>query len=216
MENIISKINKEKVFNLIIILIVIALYIVVGMFIYSSFRERKRSEITHNIIEKVDKQIEEIIRENNDSNNNNNNHVTIDEIKVEYNNIEYTVLGKINIKKINIYEPILKENTKGAYDVSAVKISGPRLNDYGNVTIGGHNYMKGNFFIKINKLVKDDIITITDLTGNSVDYYVYDYGITTIDDANYLAQPNSKVKQITLVTCTKGGKQRYFVKARAK
>ena len=145
-----------------------------------------------------------------------NAHAIIEEVKVEYNNIEYTVLGKINIKKIDIYEPILKENTKGAYDVSAVKISGPNLNSYGNVTIGGHNYMKGNLFIKINKLAKNDVITITDLTGKSVDYYVYDYGITSIDDASYLAQPNPKIKEITLVTCTKGGKQRYFVKARAK
>lgn len=210
MKNLIKKINKEIIFNTIIVLIVIALYIVVGLFIYNSFRERKRLEITDTIIEKVDRQIEEIKTEDN------NDHSVIEEVKVEYNNIEYTVLGKINIKKINIYEPILKENTKGAYDVSAVKISGPSLNDYGNVAIGGHNYMKGNFFIKINKLVKDDIITITDLSGNSVDYYVYEYGITTIDDANYLAQPNTKIKQITLVTCTKGGKQRYFVKAKAK
>lgn len=209
MKNIIKNINKELLFNLIIILIVIALYIVVGLFIYNSFRERKRLEITDNIIEKVDKQIEDIKKQD-------VNHTTIEEVKVEYNKIEYTILGKINIKKINIYEPILKENTKGAYDVSAVKISGPSLNDYGNVAIGGHNYMKGNFFIKINKLVKGDVITITDLTGNSVDYYVYEFGITSIDDANYLAQPNSKIREITLVTCTKGGKQRYFVKAKAK
>lgn len=209
MKNIIKNINKELIFNTIIILIVIALYIVVGLFIYNSFRERKRLEITDNIIDKVDKQIEEIKKEN-------INHTIIEEIKVEYNNIEYTVLGKIDIKKINIYEPILKENTKGAYDVSAVKISGPNLNDYGNVAIGAHNYMKGNFFIKINKLVKDDVITITDLTGNSVNYYVYEYGITSIDDVNYLAQPNSKIREITLVTCTKGGKERYFVKAKAK
>ena len=36
-------------------------------------------------------------------------------------------------------------------------------------------------------------------------------------DASYLAQPDNKDDRIvTLVTCTKGGKERYYVKARAK
>ena len=54
-------------------------------------------------------------------------------------------------------------------------------------------------------------------TGRKVNYYVYEYGIANKDDASYLAQssdPNDKI--ITLVTCTKGGKERYYVKARAK
>ena len=77
--------------------------------------------------------------------------------------------------------------------------------------------MKGNYFIKINRLVKDDVITITDLSGSSVNYYVYEYKITTIDDPSYLTQPENKdEKIITLVTCTKGGKERYYVKAKAK
>ena len=207
MKKIIDKINKEKIFNLIIILIVILLYISVGMFIYSSFRERKRQEISVSVINKVDEQIKVNVDQN----------VSVSEIKATYNNIEYTVLGKINISKINIYQPILKENTKASYDASAVKISGPELNEPGNVSIGGHNFMKGKFFIKINKLVKGDEVIITDLSGRSVKYYVYEYGKTSIDDAGYLAQPsNITDKIVTLVTCTKGGKDRYYVKAKAK
>ena len=64
---------------------------------------------------------------------------------------------------------------------------------------------------------KNDVIKITDLTGKSVNYYVYDYFITTKDDASYLAKPDDPNEmRVTLVTCTKGGKQRYVVKARAK
>ncbi len=207
MNKLLSKINKEKLFNLIIILIVISLYVCVFLFIYSNFRERKRQEISNGIIKQVDKQIEK--------NEEDNSLVT--EVIAKSGGYNYTVLGKIRIKKINIYQPILKENTKKAYDASVVKMSGPNLNSNGNVAIGGHNFMRGNFFIKINRLVKDDKVTITDLTGKSVDYYVYEYGITTIDDASYLAQPEDMTEKIiTLVTCTKGGKERYFVKARAK
>lgn len=207
MKKIIDKINKEKLFNVVIVLIVITLYIFVGLYIYSSFRERKRQEIADGIIKKVDEQIQKNIIKSN----------PMEEVTLSYEDFNYTVLGKIRIKKINIYQPILKENTKKAYDASVVKISGPNLNENGNVSIGGHNYMRGNFFIKINRLVKDDKITITDLSGRKVDYYVYAYGITTIDDASYLAQPlNKDEKIVTLVTCTKGGKERYYVKAKAK
>lgn len=206
MKKILLKINKEKIFNVLIILVVIALYISVALLIYSNFRERKRQEIAAGILNKVDEQISQ----NQDENTNN-------EASVNYGGYNYTVLGKIYIKKINIYQPILKENTAGAYNTALVKMSGPSLNENGNVAIGGHNFMRGNYFIKINRLVKNDVVVITDLTGRKVNYYVYEYGITSKDDSSYLAQPDDKnTKMITLVTCTKGGKERYYVKAKAK
>lgn len=206
MKKILLKINKEKIFNVLIVLVVIALYISVALLIYSNFRERKRQEIAAGILNKVDEQISQ----NQDENTNN-------EASVNYGGYNYTVLGKIYIKKINIYQPILKENTAGAYNTALVKMSGPNLNENGNVAIGGHNFMRGNYFIKINRLVKNDVVVITDLMGRKVNYYVYEYGITSKDDSSYLAQPDDKnTKMITLVTCTKGGKERYYVKAKAK
>ena len=199
----------EKIFDVIIILIVIALYIFAGLFIYSNFRERKRNEVSNKIIDKVDEQIKE--------NTSNDNAATETEAKVSYAGYNYTAIGKIRIKKIGIYQPILKENTKDSYNASVVKMSGPDLNTKGNVAIGGHNFMRGNFFIKINRLVKDDVVEITDLSGKTVKYYVYEYGIVSADEAGYLKQPDNKDDMmITLVTCTKGGKERYIVKAKAR
>ena len=216
MKKFINSINKEKLINYFIVFIVVLLYIFVFMYIYSNFRERKRNELTNGIIDKVDEKIVQNKEEQSGENNTSYSDEAL-EATVKYSGINYTVLGKIEIKKINIYEPILKENTKEAYDTALVKMSGPYLNLRGNVAIGGHNFMKGNYFIKINQLVKDDKITITDLTGKSIDYYVYDYKVTIIDDASYLAQPNNfNDRIITLVTCTKGGKERYYVKAKAK
>ena len=207
MKKIFDKINKEKLFNILIIIIVILLYIFTALFIYSNFRERKRNELTNNIIKKVDDLID------NNKNTSSNN----EEVILKHEGMNFTVIGKIRIDKINIYQPILKENNKYAYNVSVVKMSGPSLNTAGNVVIGGHNFMRGNFFIKINRLKKNDKIVITDLSGNSVDYYVYEYNVTSPYDASYLSKPaNEDDKIITLVTCTKGGKERYYVKARAK
>ncbi len=208
MKHMLNKINREKILNIIIVLIVIALYISSAMYIYTNFRERKRQDLADGIINKIDVVIEQNKEESNDS---------VTETTVKYNGFNYTVLGKINIKKININQPILKENTAGAYNTALVKMSGPNLNEVGNVSIGGHNFMRGNYFIKINRLVKDDVVKITDLSGRTINYYVYEYGIANKDDASYLAQPSNKTdKIITLVTCTKGGSERYYVKAKAK
>ncbi len=205
MKKMFSKINKEKVFNALILLVVIGLYIVVALLIYTNFRERKRQEISNGIIDKID----DVIEENEDN--------PVTEATVSYGGFKYTVLGKLRIRKINIYEPILKENTASAYNTALVKMSGPDLNENGNVAIGGHNFMRGNYFIKINRLRENDVVTVTDLTGRSVNYYVYEYGIKSADDASYLAQPDDpNEKIVTLVTCTKGGKERYVVKARAR
>ena len=65
MKKIIDKINKEKLFNVVIFSIVIALYIFVGLYIYSNFRERKRQEIADGIIKKVDEQIQKNIIKSN-------------------------------------------------------------------------------------------------------------------------------------------------------
>ena len=196
---------KEKILNFLIILIVVALYVAVFMFIYSNFRERKRQELAGGIIDKIDKVIKE------------NDGEVMPEAKVNYGGFKYTILGKLTIKKINRYQPILKENTAGAYNTALVKMAGPNLNENGNVSIGGHNFMRGNYFIKINRLVKNDIVTVTDLSGRKVNYYVYEYGVVDKNSASYLAQPDNKNEKIvTLVTCTKGGKERYYVKARAK
>lgn len=225
---------SEIIFNIFIVLIVIGLYICVALFIYTSFRERKRQEMTHGVIDMIDEQIEvyvETVEEynnptskpnsssnkktNKQSSNKNSANVDITETTITYNGKEYTALGKIKIDKIKIYEPILKENTKDSYDVAPVKLAGNNLNEKGNVVIGGHNYMKKDFFIKIKKLRKNDVITITNLKNQSVKYYVYDYGVTTVSDTSYL-DTTSNDKIITLVTCTNGAKERYYVRAKAK
>ncbi len=193
--------------DIIILVCVIGLYVLAAKFIYTNFRERKRNEITDGIIDKIDKKIDDIKKEDNSLQT---------EADVKYNGTHYTVLGKLNIKKINFYQPILKEKTSYAYNVSVVKIKGPDLNEEGNFVIGGHNYMRKVFFMKINKLTKGDVINITDLNGRSINYYVYEYKVTSADDSSYLKDIEDGGKYITLVTCNYGGKERYIVKAKAK
>ncbi len=199
-----KKILKTAI-DVIILAAVIALYVLAIRFIYDQFRERKRREISDGILEKVNKNIKK-----------KNTKKTSTEQKVRYGGHNYTVLGTLNIPKVRFYQPILKENTYGAYNVSVVKIKGPNLNEAGNVVIGGHNYMRSKYFMVINRLVKNDVILVTDLKGRTVKYYVYDYYITSDDDASYLQNIKNGGKYLTLVTCNKGGVDRYIVKAQAK
>ena len=195
----------KTILDIIILAAVIALYVLAIRFIYDQFRERKRKEISDGILEKVNKKIDKSKQSDEQI-----------ETNVEYKGNSYTVLGTIGIPKVNFYQPILKENTYGAYNVSVVKIKGPNLNEPGNVVIGGHNYMRSKYFMVINRLVKNDKIMITDLRGRKVIYYVYDYYVTSDDDAEYLKDIDDGGRYVTLVTCNKGGVNRYIVRAKAR
>ncbi len=200
--------NFNIIIDVIIVIVIILLYVFSYMYLYNNFRERKRKEVTKQIIKKIDKVIKDIKEEKP------NNEIT--EVEVTYNDIKFTVLGKLYIEKIGLYEPILKENNKAALDTALVKAAGPDLNKNGNVVIAGHNYMKNAYFIKINRLVVGDKITVIDLSGNSVDYYVYETSVIGMDDPSYLKQPTEpKEKIVTLVTCTNTGKERHIIKAKA-
>ncbi|HOZ54335.1 MAG TPA: sortase [Bacilli bacterium] len=191
---------KKKIINIIIILLVLVLYFFVYSYIYDNFRERKRQETDKKIVDQID----DIIANNTDN---------VTEKKVKVNNIKYTVLGKISIKRINFYQSILKENTFKSLNVSVVKIAGPNLNMVGNVVIGGHNYMRKEYFYGIRKLRKGDIIKITDLTGISI-YYKVEYGRrTTENDESYFKASKKNTKELTLVTCVPKSKYKYYVKA---
>ena len=199
----------NTVVNVLIVIVIIFLYVFSYMYLYNIFSERKRKEITSKIIEKIDKVIEEVKEDKP------NNEIT--EAEVKYNNMYFTVLGKLRIEKLGFYEPILKENTKAALDTALIKAAGPDLNKNGNVVISGHNYMKNAYFIGIRRLVNNDKITITDLNGVSIDYYVYETSIIGMDDPSYLKQPENKEEKIvTLVTCTLSGYERHIVKAKAR
>lgn len=191
---------KKKIISIVIIFLVVLLYFFVYSYIYDNFRERKRQEIDKGLVEQID----DIIENNSDK---------VKEKKVKVNNTKYTVLGKISIKRINFYQSILKENTYKSLNVSVVKIAGPSLNMVGNVVIGGHNYMRKEYFYGIRKLRKGDIVKITDLTGISI-YYKVSYGRrTTENDESYFKASKNNTKELTLVTCIPKTKDKYYIKA---
>ena len=77
----------------------------------------------------------------------------------------------------------------------------PEPNNEGNLCIAAHNYKNDTFFSKISELVNGDIITIYDISGNYIDYVVYDVYSTDSKDLECIDQNTNGLKVVTLITC---------------
>ena len=69
-------------------------------------------------------------------------------------------------------------------------------------------------FGKINQLEKEDQIYISDLYGNEVSYKIFNKYITNPNDDTVLESVNKEKREITLITCINGNKDRLIIKAR--
>lgn len=132
----------------------------------------------------------------------------------------YKVIGIVKIPKIEIEYPILDidtynpEETKEPMKFSIVKYWGGNVNDYGNLSIAGHNNYDGTMFGKTKKLVKGDIVELTDLNNKTIQYEIYDIFVTDPNDVTILQTKDKNIREVTLITCTNGNKQRLILKAR--
>ena len=85
----------------------------------------------------------------------------------------------------------------------------------GNFCIVGHNYRNSKFFSKVPKLGIGEHIEITDLTGRTVTYEIYDKYEVDPTDVSSTSQKTEGRTEITVITCTNDSKKRVVVKARA-
>ena len=127
---------------------------------------------------------------------------------------KYSTVGSISIPKINVNYPILSETSPSLLKVSVCKFWGSYPNQVGNLCIAGHNYRNKRFFSKVLNLVVGDIIEITDLNQNTLQYSVYDKYTVDEDNVSCTSQLTNGEKIVTLITCTNDSKQRVIVQAR--
>lgn len=132
---------------------------------------------------------------------------------VAKNGKTYDIVGIIKIPKIDLEYPILSETTDALLKVSVCKFWGPNPNEVGNLCIAGHNYTNTRAFSKLYKLEKGDIIEITGLSGRTVKYEVYTQYVVKSNDTAPTSQITHGRKEVTLITCTNGTKERRIVKA---
>lgn len=127
----------------------------------------------------------------------------------------YYTIGRITIQKIGVDYPIFSETTTELLKKSPCKFWGADPNQVGNFCIVGHNYRNNLFFSKVPTLENGDIIEITDLSNNTVQYAVYDKHEVDENDTSDTDQETNGRREITVITCTNNNKtRRIVVKAR--
>ena len=98
--------------------------------------------------------------------------------------------------------------------IAITKFWGPEPNEVGNYTVAGHNNKDGTMFGKTNYLKIGDKILLTNLKNETVEYEIFDIYSIEPDDVSIVESVDSNSKEITLITCTNGHKNRLITKAR--
>lgn len=126
-----------------------------------------------------------------------------------------SIIGLIEIPKISISYPILKESNSELLKISVCRFSGPMPNKIGNLCVAGHNYKSNSMFSKLHKLNIGDSIFITDLNNVKLEYVVYDK--FKVKQNNLECTKSSNNVEITLITCNdNNNKERVVIKAKMK
>ncbi len=204
--------NKKILFYKILLVLLLILAIIVVILIVRKHSERK-------IFEKKNKEIvqefKNAIEENNSIEGDNLDNTLNEEEKI----IEFEghkVIGIIKIPKINLEYPIVDETTQATMKATISRYWGKEINSFGNVSLAGHNNYDGTMFGKNKNLKIGDIIELTDLLNNTIQYEIYDIFSTHPDDVSILKTTNNEIREVTLITCTNGRKERLIIKAHEK
>lgn len=196
-----------KIYKAIFYMLLIATVVVIGIIVYkygSNLKNEKESQEAVAAFSNIDFS--------------KNEEESGSQIQLEYKG--YKVIGIVKIPKINVEYPILEigdidpENAKQPMKLSIIKYWGEYVNDYGNLSIAGHNNKDGTMFGKTKKLEIGDIVELTDLTGQTIQYSIYDIFVTDPNDVSILLPKDEVIREVTLITCTNGNKQRLILKAK--
>ena len=120
----------------------------------------------------------------------------------------------IEIPKINIKYPIIDHTNEETMKVCITKFWGPQANEIGNYTIAGHNNKDGTMFGKTKYLQIGDRIKLTNLKNETVEYEIFKIYSIDPDDVSCVESVEAEMREITLITCTNGHKNRLITKAR--
>ncbi|MGN1301082.1 MAG: sortase, partial [Clostridia bacterium] len=188
---------KSRYSNFLTIVLIIAIIFVivlVSVLAVSTYKRYKSDKDAENAIS----QFENNINQNTENNTNTSGEGLIEQNIITDNNTNssgegtrkvtyynnFVMIGYIEIPKIGKKLPILEKETVASLEQSvAVRYpDNPKLNTPGNVVIAGHNYRNGQFFSNLKNVATGDIIKITDTSGQTLTYTIYEKYETTPKD----------------------------------
>ena len=170
-------------------LITMGLLIIIGSLILITYSKYMENKALSSFEEKIERQ--EVITEVNPG----------DEI------------GIIEIKSVNLKNVIVESTDKKYLNHHVCHFENSAMpGEYGNFALAGHSstYYYNQVFNELHKVkIGDEIIIKT--INDEFTYTITETIVVESDEIEVLDQDMTK-KEITLVTCTNGGKQRFIVK----
>jgi len=127
--------------------------------------------------------------------------------------MDYEVIAKLEIPKINLETNVLKDYTTDGMKVCSSKFFGPEPNEIGNFCIAGHNYNEENMFNHLINLEKGDELFLTDNKNGKNTYTIYDIYRVKPQNTVPIGQETNGNKIVTLITCVNYSRSRLIVQA---
>ena len=191
----------KKVYNLIIAVLIVALIVVVAMIVIRYGGNYLNEKEVSSSLETIEEELNKEETQQSES---------LPELEFK----GYKIEGIIEIPKINIKYPIIDHTNEETMKVSITKFWGPQANEIGNYTVAGHNNKDGTMFGKTKYLQIGDKIKLTNLKNKIIEYEIFKIYSIDPDDVSCVESVESGTREITLITCTNGHKNRLVTKAR--
>lgn len=191
----------KKVYNLIIAVLIVSLIVVVAMIVIRYGGNYLNEKEVSSSLETIEEELNKEETQQSES---------LPELEFK----GYKIEGIIEIPKINIKYPIIDHTNEETMKVSITKFWGPQVNEIGNYTVAGHNNKDGTMFGKTKYLQIGDKIKLTNLKNKTIEYEIFKIYSIDPDDVSCVESVENGTREITLITCTNGHKNRLVTKAR--
>ena len=225
--------KKKKFYKINFMISIFVIIALISIYIYAEYDKAKNEELSQDILTEMEVAEDEASEEEEPEEESGVWQILADSVeRMENERVEsiteeedhnsytasngrtYDTVGRIKIPSIDVNYPILAETTDKLLKISPCKFYGPSPNEVGNLCIAGHNYKNKKFFSKVPNLVTGDVIKITDTTGRTLKYSVYDKYVVVPEDTSCTSQLTNGKKIVTLITCTNDNEKRVIVKAK--
>lgn len=223
--------RKKMIYRVLYMLSIITVIILLAYFVIAETDRNKQESLGQEILEQISKDnttvsdraivvsLDEI-----DYNPNEEEIIPIESEDLESDTAKSTVKAKdgneydaeavLSFPRLGIKYPVLSEENDKLLKVSLCKYWGPSPNSIGNYCVVGHNYKSGKMFGKLSMAETGDQVILSDLSGRTVTYSIYNKFKVDPTDVSCTSQLTNGKREITLITCTNYGKERLVLKAR--
>ena len=184
--------------KILLVMIIIAIVVIVTLIVIKYTKNQINEQELSKVIETINKEItqEEVIQEK----------------QMDYKG--YKIIGIIKIPNIELEYPILETTNNTTMRLSITKFWGNGVNEIGNLSLAGHNNYDGTMFGRTKQLEIGDKIELTDMKGITKNYIIYEKFITDPNNISIIETNEFGTREVTLITCSNGNKERLILKAR--